>query len=161
MRSQEQCSMGMSDLCSLWPAGRAFRSQLQVLFSFLDESIVFNDFRIFLADSLLSLFVMLLTWRGIGPTYSKIGWLHPNSLIWRCPIHGCTLKSSILFSDFPWNKLSSYGSTPMDWNPPFVLRILMMGQDRFTRLLVHVNDLKMQLWSWKRGLVFGLNRADP
>ena len=35
----------------------------------------------------------------------------------------------------------------MDWNPPFVLRILMMGQDRFTRLLVHVNDLKMQLWS--------------
>ena len=49
----------------------------------------------------------------------------------------------------------------MDWNPPFVLRILMMGQDRFTRLLVHVNDLKMQLWSWKRGLVFGLNRADP
>ena len=35
--------------------------------------------------------------------------------------NGATPKSSFLFSDFPWNKPSSYWGTPIFWKPPYPL----------------------------------------
>ena len=112
MRSQEQCSMGMSDLCSLWPAGRAFRSQLQVLFSFLDESIVFNDFRIFFGGQFIVIICHAFDIKGHRSHIFQDSWLHPNSFNLEVPNPWCTLKSSILFSDFPWNNYPAMGVPP-------------------------------------------------